>query len=53
MPIAPTEISLPRNRTATMLLPSCRAHYCGQTWLTYFASVGKATKGELLSFWVV
>lgn len=31
MPIAPTKISLPRNRTATILQPSCRTHYCGQT----------------------
>ena len=26
--VAPTEISLPRNRTATVLLPACRTHYC-------------------------
>ena len=31
VPIAPTEISLPRNRTAMVLQPSCRTHYCGQT----------------------
>lgn len=53
VPIAPIKISLPHNRTAMVLLPSCHAHYCGQTLLPRFASVGKATKGELLSFWVV
>ena len=28
VPVAPTEISLPRNRTATVLQPSFRTHYC-------------------------
>ena len=31
MPIAPTENSLPRNKTATVLQPFCRTHYYGLT----------------------
>ena len=38
MPIAPAEISLPRNRTATVLQPSCRAHYCGLTIVSSFCA---------------